>query len=208
MKPTTRINAADTRKRISGRNPRKRMYKAVAAGGAGLAVLGVVIAGYVVGTGNDAQATPASSVTGPVQHLSSGAVVKLASWSGGGTIDLSNPGKPTVILAIAGWCATCIQPARDLSAINREFAPKVRVLAVSVYAGDSEQTLARFRGAAGDPSYEWGFDPVGSVAAALNLRFLDTVVVLDATGHEIFRGVRPSNGTLQQVLQPLVARGQ
>jgi thiol-disulfide isomerase/thioredoxin len=177
-------------------------------------VAAVVVAGYVVGSGNDRQTLSDSSATGPAQAVQpaqpgkSEMVVKLASWSGGDSIALTAPGKPTVLLAMAGWCASCIQPARDLTVISNEFGASVRVLAFSVDPGESERTLARFREAAGTPSYDWGFDTTGSVARAFDLRYLDTIVVLDAEGREVFKGVRPSNDKLREVLQPLVARSQ
>jgi thiol-disulfide isomerase/thioredoxin len=182
------------------RRSRKKLYTTVVAGVVALAVAAVVVAGYVVGA-DDRQAAAGSSTTGLKETDGSGPVVKLASWSGGGVVALKAPGKPTVLLAIAGWCATCVAPARNLEAIHEEFGDRVQVIAFSVDPGESEETLRGFRKAAGDPGYLWGFDAGGRVAQAFELQYLDTVVVLDSAGKQVHKSVRPSNDKLREILR-------
>ncbi len=194
--------------RRPARHRSRRQWLVAAVGGVlGLgALLGVVVAGYLVENGGGTTATMAPGSGEPA--LSEAApTVRLASWSGGGTIDLRSPGKPTVLLAMAGWCATCVPPARSLATIQEEFGDRVQVIAFSVDPGESEETLRGFRKAAGEPAYLWGFDNNGTVAQAFELRYLDTVVVLDANGRELLRKVRPSNDELRAALRPLVASG-
>lgn len=197
MKPSTRSQDRPSRHRS------RRLLWATGAIFASAALIAVVVAGYLADDGNGVTtAAPGGTGVGDGQSvgIAGGALVKLASWSGGGSVDLAQPGKPTVVLAMAGWCSTCIEPARDLKAVHQEFGDRVNVIAVSVDAGETEKTLQRFRGAAGDPEYLWGFDINGTVAQAFELRYLDTVIVLDAAGNQLHKSVRPSNRELVQIL--------
>lgn len=192
--------------RSQDRRPPRRPPRLLWAAGAifaSAALIAVVVAGYIADDGNGVTtAAPGGAGVGNGQPvgIAGGAIVRLASWSGGGAVDLSRPGKPAVVLAMAGWCSTCVPPARDLKAVHEEFGDRVLVIAVSVDPGETEGTLSRFRHAAGDPAYLWGFDDAGKVAHTFELRYLDTVVVLDARGNQLHKSVRPSNDELRRVL--------
>lgn len=198
MRPSNRVGAA-----ASPRRTRRRLLAVTGALFASAAVIGVVAAGYmadeVPGPGSSAQRATDGTV-GQHALTSGGPVVKLASWNGGGTMDLSQPGKPTVVLAMAGWCPTCIAPARDLKAVHEEFGDRVNVIAVSVDPGETEETLSRFREAADDPAYLWAFDSDGAFASTFALRYLDTVIVLDSAGNQLHQSVRPSTDELREIL--------
>lgn len=199
MKPSLRAASAASQHRTQ----RRVLLVATGAILASAALIGVVVAGYVTGDGNGATtAAPAGSggPAGQPVRTADGPVVKLASWSGGGSMDLGEPGRPTVVLAMAGWCSTCIAPARDLKVVHEEFGDRVNIIAVSVDPGETEETLARFRDAADEPEYLWGFDSEGTFAHAFELRYLDTVIVLDAAGDQLHKSVRPSNDQLLQIL--------
>lgn len=197
MKPSKRAVAATRRQQA-----RRRLLVGSGAILAAAALIGVVVAGYLADDGNSAVtgAPGGTGAPGESVQVAGGPVVQLASWSGGGSVDLSRPGKPTVVLAMAGWCSTCIPPARNLRALDGEFGDRVLVIAVSVDPGETEDTLGRFRDAAGDPAYLWGFDDGGKVAHTFELRYLDTVIVLDAQGNQVHKSVRPSNDELRRVL--------
>ncbi len=190
------------------RHPHRRLPAGIAAAVA-VALVGVVVAGYIVDNGKGTIAPgPGGNEVGGRQPVGSaeGPVVQLASWSGGGLVNVARPGKPTVLFAMAGWCSTCLPPARNLEALHEEFGDRVQVIAVSVDPGETEETLGRFRKAAGDPGYLWGFDRDGNVARTFELRYLDTVVVLDATGELLHKSVRPSNDELRQILANALAK--
>lgn len=193
MKPPKRTGARHAAR------ARRRWLAAVGGILAAVALIGVVVAGYLIDgeNGTTVSVPRGTEITG---REPGGPVVRLASWSGGGPLDLGRPGRPTVVLAMAGWCSTCLQPARDLVAIQKEFGSRIQIIAVSVDPGETEDTLKRFRAAAGDPAYLWGFDSEGTVAHAFELQYLDTVVLLDAMGKQLHNSVRPSNGELRRVL--------
>ncbi len=184
---------------------RRRLLVAAGAALAAAALIGVVVAGYAADDGTPVAPQRTGIADDQTAGAAGGPLVKLASWSGGGVVDLKAPGKPTVLFAMAGWCATCVPPARTLAAIQEEFGDRIQVIAFSVDPGESEKTLQGFRKAAGEPGYLWGFDIDGSVTRTFELRYLDTVVVLDANGRELLRKVRPSNDELRAVLRPLLA---
>lgn len=162
--------------------------------GAGLlAVAVVVIAGYVTGTGDDGG------------RQSNNASLQLASWSGGDTLPIGEPEKPTVMLAIAGWCATCIEPARDLIGIHEAFGQRVDVVSYSVDRGETEETLQRFRETAGNGDYLWAFDREGVTLNTYGVASLDTVTIVDETGEKVFQAVRPSSERITRVLNELLA---
>ncbi|MCL4239793.1 MAG: TlpA family protein disulfide reductase [Dehalococcoidia bacterium] len=195
MRPSKRAKTVPSRRRIQ-----RRLLVAIGAMLASAALIGVVVAGYAADDSTTAAPGGTGVSDGQSVGTAGGALVKLASWSGGGSVDLAQPGKPTVVLAMAGWCPTCIGPARDLKAVHAEFGDRVNVIAVSVDPGETEKTLERFREAAGNPEYLWAFDSDGAFASTFELRYLDTVIVLDSAGNQLHQSVRPSNDELREVL--------
>ncbi len=173
------------------------------AGTGGALLIAVVAAGYAGGQGSSsaAKGSTAPLASGlPPEKPAAGPQIALASWSGGSRVNLRSPGKPTVLLLMAGWCTTCVEPARTLEPLHRELGDGVRIVAVSIDPGETEKTLAHFREAAGSPTYDWGFDIDGSVAARFGIQYLDTVIVLAPDGRQLLKSVRPSNDKLRQVL--------
>ncbi|MCZ7579160.1 MAG: redoxin family protein [Dehalococcoidia bacterium] len=136
MRPSKRAKTVPSRRRIQ-----RRLLVAIGAMLASAALIGVVVAGYAADDSTTAAPGGTGVSDGQSVGTAGGALVKLASWSGGGSVDLAQPGKPTVVLAMAGWCPTCIGPARDLKAVHAEFGDRVNVIAVSVDPGETEKTL-------------------------------------------------------------------
>ncbi|GAB4331973.1 MAG: hypothetical protein Kow0010_17650 [Dehalococcoidia bacterium] len=159
-----------------------------------LAVVAVVVGGYVMS--EDARGDGASA--------SDGLGLRLASWSGGGTLRIDDPEKPTLLLTIAGWCSTCIQPARDLIEVHNTFGERVTIVAYSVDPGETEGTLRRFRDVAGNGNYLWAFDNSAVTISTLGVASLDTVTILDADGKKVFQAVRPSADRIKSELQELL----
>lgn len=195
MRSSKRTVTVSTRRQIQ-----RRLLAVIGALLASAAVIAVVAAGYAADESTSTVPRDGGTGVGQPVEAAGGALVKLASWSGGGSVNLARPGKPTVVLAIAGWCSTCITPARNLKALHEQFGDRVNVIAVSIDPGETEETLGRFRQAAGNGDYLWGFDSNGAFASAFALRYLDTVIVLDAAGNQLHKSVRPSNSELAQVL--------
>jgi thiol-disulfide isomerase/thioredoxin len=75
---------------------------------------------------------------------------------------------PTVLYFMAAWCVSCIQGARDLAQLHRDYGTRgLRVLAIDADQNESADDLARFRGLAGDPEYDSALDSGGRITQAL-----------------------------------------
>lgn len=111
------------------------------------------------------------------------------------------PGKPAVIFFMAGWCLTCIPEAQALGNIHNEYGDQVAVLGVDA---DPQDDLALVRQFAQEADVDYGFirDGDGTLTQALDVRVLDTTVIIDAAGRIVFRDAVPTDEeTLREALQ-------
>jgi peroxiredoxin len=178
------------------------------------AVVGIVavVAALAIGVGSDGrsgQGAPSQARIGP-GTLPGGTpdfALRTVSWSGGEEFVLSqNLGRPTVLYFVAGWCASCVPETQAWGRIKREVGERVNVLIVSPDPSETEERLARFRELAGaDEGLLWAMDREGRIARALGVVSLDTTIVLDGEGREVYRdGLPTPYSKLRQVLEPLL----
>jgi len=132
--------------------------------------------------------------------------VRTTSWSGGKEFVLSQQrGKPVVLYAVASWCFTCIPEAKALGKIYREVGNQVTILIMSVDPNDSEQSLLKFKEVAEGGDHLWALDKDGDFVRAFDVRTLDTTVIIDAEGRQVYRdGVPTSEGKLREELGKLL----
>jgi thiol-disulfide isomerase/thioredoxin len=96
-------------------------------------------------------------------------------------------GQPTVLNIWATWCAPCIEEMPTLGALQRHFAGRLRVIAVSV---DSEGDLDRARAALADlsqgalPLYA---DITRGIVWDVDARGMPVTIIYDRDGLEIAR---------------------
>jgi thiol-disulfide isomerase/thioredoxin len=152
-------------------------WRRLAAGGALVVLLAVVVAGIVVA--RDTGGAPAVATgTGPVIRLAGPDPVT------GARVDLARfAGKPVVLNVWASWCAGCNEEAADLARLAREH-PEAQVVGLDI-DDTREGARAFYR--------RWGwrhpsiFDPNGKLAAKLALQGLPSTYVLDAEHRVVSR---------------------
>ncbi len=109
-------------------------------------------------------------------------------------------GKPAVLFFMAGWCATCVPEATALERIHQDLGDDVAILGVSADPSDTFTAIQNFTGQAG-ARYGFAHDGDGALSRALQVRSLDTTIVVDAAGRIVFRDGTPTDeATLRKAL--------
>lgn len=120
----------------------------------------------------------------------------------GGTVVLG-AGRPTALFFMAAWCSDCQAEAdawRQL--IERGQTKGLNVLAIDVDPSDTLDGLKKFRAALHSDPLQWAMDQNGQFAKRFNVQSLDTTVILDGSGHEVYRDLSSSSlAQLQQALK-------
>jgi thiol-disulfide isomerase/thioredoxin len=117
-------------------------------------------------------------------------------------------GKPTVVNLWATWCAPCLREMPSLDKLQTEFAGRLTVAAIAEDHGGAnvvDPFLARQKLRA----LNIYLDPHDALAAAFDVNFLPTSIVLDAKGQVVGRIVGPADWTspgMLAVLRPLLEK--
>lgn len=101
-------------------------------------------------------------------------------------------GKPAVVFFMAGWCASCFPEAQALARVDSRYGDRVAILAVSPDPSDTPDSLRDFSDQAG-ARYRFARDSDGTLAGALDVRALDSTVVVDAAGRIVYRDGYPTD---------------
>ena len=160
---------------------------------AGLAALGLALAGCTSGGADEPGGTAASATPDPLAALAAcpeqpdrpaeGVETLPAidlSCPGGGSLDLGRaPGVPTVVNLWASWCAPC----REELPLVQELADAAgdRLSVVGVISKDGTPQAASFAADAG-ATFPSAFDGDGELMAELGLGALPYTYLLDADG--------------------------
>jgi peroxiredoxin len=113
----------------------------------------------------------------------------------------------TVIFAMAYWCGTCIPEAQALARLNGEYSDALRVVLVDIDPSSSPQQLQQFVQAVGPNNMTWTFDTDGRLSRTYGIRVLDTTIILDGSGHEVYRDAYPTRfETLRDELERIIQR--
>lgn len=175
---------------------RSRVFRAAALI-AGLAtVLVLATAAVHNSSGKASQAAPARDA----QTASGGGPASLSVKTISGSTFSLPAGKPTVLFFMTGECTSCIEGARALDTIERQYGDRLAVLAVDMDPGATTAAVRAFAEAAGSPHYSFARDPDGRMVGAFGVRALDTVVIIDADGAVVYRGVSPDQASLRAAL--------
>lgn len=205
-------NSKAKRDRQRGRQHGRARARAIRNGlivlGAVGAVAAVIILGALVGPGgrdDESRRTGSSSPGGMAPDFA----VQTTSWSGAEEFVLSQQrGKPVVLYAMASWCYTCIPEAEALGKIHRELGDRVTIVIVSVDPNDNEQSLLKFKEVARGGDHLWALDTHGDFVRAFDVRSLDTTIIVDAEGRQVYRDSVPtSEGKLREELAKLLEAG-
>jgi thiol-disulfide isomerase/thioredoxin len=91
------------------------------------------------------------------------------------TVPDSGPdAKPVVVFFMASWCASCIEEARAMTALENEYTDRGRFVAVEVTPNAPPQEIAKFQAAAGNPAHPYLVDRRGDLTSAYGVTVLDT----------------------------------
>ncbi len=126
----------------------------------------------------------------------------------GQTIALpGNPGQITVLYTMGYWCSTCIPGAKTLAQLQPEYAKRgVRFIAVDLTPQVKSSDLPPFLQAVGDNQLTWAMDSSGRFAYLYQINSLDTAIILDGQGREVYRNHQgASDAELRAALDKLLA---
>jgi thiol-disulfide isomerase/thioredoxin len=119
------------------------------------------------------------------------------STSEGQTVELpGKPGQITVLYTMGYWCSTCVPGAQLLAKLQPAYARRgVRFIAVDVTHKVKAADLDIFLQAVGDNHLTWALDASGRFAYLYKIETLETTIVVDGQGHEVYRGYQTSSDT-------------
>ena len=159
---------------------------------AGILLIGLVSAAILIVLQNKANAVPNNS-----QSPQNAAASISLSTVDGQTITLpGNPGQVTVVYTMGYWCSDCVPGAKTLARLQTEYAPRgVRFIAVDVSPQVTASNLQPFLQAVGDNHLTWAMDASGRFAYLYKIQALDTAIILDGQGQEVYRGGQSSSDT-------------
>src|SRR5262249_38956727 len=127
--------------------------------------------------------------------------------SDGQTIALpGDPGQITVLYTMGYWCATCVPGAKALAHLQGDYAKRgVRFIAVDMTPEVKASDLPPFLQAVGDNHLTWALDSSGRFGNLYQITSLDTAIILDAQGREVYRNhLGASDSDLRAALDKLL----
>ena len=95
-------------------------------------------------------------------------------------------GKPAVVNLWATWCQPCLREMPSLERLQRKFASRLTVAAIS-QDRSGEKVVTPFLAKLGLDEVKVYLDPKSEVGKAFGVRGLPTSIVLDAEGREVGR---------------------
>lgn len=107
---------------------------------------------------------------------------------------LEDRGKVTILFAMSYWCTTCVPEAQALARLFEEYEGQgVRIVVIDLDPGVNPELLQTFIDEVGENRLTWAFDPDAEFMQHYNVRALDTTIIVNADGYEIYRDIRPTS---------------
>lgn len=99
-----------------------------------------------------------------------------------------------IIFSMAYWCGTCVPEARALAQLQQEYGDQLQVVVVDIDPTSTPERLQEFifASALGTDHLIWAMDRDGSFSRSYNIRALDTTIILDRDGKELYRDTYPT----------------
>ncbi|HLY28376.1 MAG TPA: TlpA disulfide reductase family protein [Aggregatilineales bacterium] len=113
----------------------------------------------------------------------------------------------TVLFTMGYWCSDCIAGAKTLAQLQGAYADRgVRFVAVDVTPNVTADDLPVFIDQIGSNQMEWAMDASGHFANLYAVNALDTAIVLDRQGYEVYRNHQgESDADIRATLDKLLA---
>jgi thiol-disulfide isomerase/thioredoxin len=118
-----------------------------------------------------------------------------------------NTGHVTVLYTMGYWCSSCVAGAQALAHIQPEYAARgVRFIGVDVTTGAAASDLQGFLQAVGNNQLTWAMDTTGQFVTTYQITTLDTAIILDRQGLEVYRNLQGASDTdIRAALDRLLA---
>lgn len=115
-------------------------------------------------------------------------------------------GEVVALFFMAGWCGTCIPEAQAWSELYPAYKDQgLEALMVSADPNDTPETIAAFRRAGDIRNLPWAIDKTGEFTRSLDVRALDTTIIIDRKGKVAYRDAAPTPyETLDKELKEVV----
>lgn len=132
--------------------------------------------------------------------------VTLPTLSGGQVNLRQDRGDVTILFAMSYWCGTCVPEAQALARLLDDYGKRgLQVVVIDLDPDGSAQNLQPFIEAVGDNHLIWAFDNAGAFAFRYNVRALDTTIVVNAEGYEVYRDIQSTSyETLRELVEKLL----
>lgn len=102
-------------------------------------------------------------------------------------------GEVVALYFMAGWCGTCIPEAQSWSKLYPAYKDRgLEALMVSADPNDTPQTIAAFERAGGIKNLPWAIDETGEFTRSLDVRALDTTIIINREGKIAYRDAAPT----------------
>lgn len=165
-------------------------------------VTGILLAVMLLGAGliyqvfSESGVIPSASSLSGAEREAVGPVipeVTLPTLDGGQVNLLRDRGEVTILFAMSYWCITCVPEAQALARLYEEYeAAGLKVVVIDLDDVSPEQ-LQTFIDAVGENRLTWAFDPEVQFMRRFNVQALDTTIIIDAEGHEVYRDIRSTS---------------
>lgn len=145
-----------------------------------------------------------AETSGGTQKSGVGAIEASIETLDGEEFDLTDKrGDVVALFFMAGWCGSCIPEAQAWSKLYPAYKDKgLDLLVVSLDPNDSPETIAGFKRAGGIGELPWAIDETGEFTRSLDVRALDSTIIVDREGKVAYRDAAPTDAkTLESKLK-------
>lgn len=166
---------------------------------------GAVLILYVFGSSG--VASPTSDLN--ADQVADGEVipeVSLTTLDGTQVNLLHDRGEVTIFFAMSYWCVTCVPEAQALVQLYEDYHTEgLKVVVIDLDPDGSPELLQSFIDEVGENRLTWAFDTAGEFMHGYDVRALDTTIVVNAEGYEVYRDIQSTPyDRLQAIVEQLL----
>ncbi|MBI1280126.1 MAG: redoxin family protein [Anaerolineaceae bacterium] len=179
----------------------------------GIVLIGLVALAFIglsqlkMGTGATAPTINQASTLPTINQAAASVSLTLPTIDGQ-TLALSgSTGHVSVLYVMGYWCGDCVAGAQALAHIQPQYAAQgVQFVGVDVTTGVATSDLQGFLQAVGENHLTWAMDTTGQFVTTYQINTLDTAIILDQEGREVYRNLQGASDTdIRAALDKLLA---